>query len=178
MEQILIDSWSRADNALRTLCITQADRSIRWHLKHHYGITQPEYERRGSEGVGDQYFDVYEASIPGGRREYWMNVSYWYARGFQMQASRLNAPPPGIPTTVLAFLGDSELSNLPFYDDYRERIRKPLGEIGLRFARYASRQYYNNVALVLLMMTCRLCTPRPCVGFSPIHCRFFTGSDS
>ena len=37
MEPILNESWSRADNALRTLCITQADLSIRWHLRH-YGI--------------------------------------------------------------------------------------------------------------------------------------------
>jgi len=149
MEPILIDSWSRADNALRTLCITQADWSIRWHLHHHYGITTPEYERRGSKHVGDQRFDVYEALIPSGRREYWMNVSYWSGHGIQMEPTRLNTPPPGLSMTVLEFLGESEVSNLPFNDDYMERIRRPLGEIGLQFAAYASRQHYNNVAQIL-----------------------------
>ena len=79
-----------------------------------------------------------------------MNVSYWHGRGILLEPGRQNVPPPGQSTTVLEFLGESQLRNLPFTESFMEPLRHRLGQIRLDFARYASRQLSNTVAVTLL----------------------------
>lgn len=145
-EPIETVSWSRPDNALRTLCITQADWSIRWHLEHRYGVTTPEYERHGLQHVNDRAFDVYEAALPEGRREYWMDVSYWFGRGLLLQSSRLDAPAPGEETSIGEFFGLEQIRNLPFHPEALPQVSALLDQMALRFAGYSSQQFYNRVA--------------------------------
>ena len=148
MQPIKVDSWSTPDNALRTLCITQADWAIRWHLTNHYGVDEPEYQRQGAVHKNGEPFDVYLAAIPGGSREYWINVSYWYGRGILMEPGRLNAPVPGNLTNAVDFFGGYELQILPFNESFLESVQKPLRQIGVRPASYSSEQLFDNVAFI------------------------------
>ena len=146
MVPIDVDSWSRPDNALRTLCITQADWAIRWHLANCHGVFMPEYERRGLQQVDGERYDVYEAAIPGGRREYWMNVSYWFGRGLLIGANRFDAPSPNEEATLGECFGPEQTQNLPFQPEALPQVIELLNHTALRFCGYSSQQFYNNVS--------------------------------
>jgi hypothetical protein len=79
------EAWSTPGNALRTLCVSQADWAIHWHLREHYKSQEPKFLRRGLQRINGRPYDVYDAVTPNGPREYWMDVSYWFGRGLILE---------------------------------------------------------------------------------------------
>lgn len=144
-ENVGLESWSGPDSALSTLCITQSDLSIDWHLNKFYPGEKSAFSRLGSREIDGRHFDVYEGKAGSTNREYWMDVSYWYGRGLDMSPKR-SLPPPGEIKTVLDFFAGPSASNFPLTSEQLEASRDFLSQFEVRFATWSSNQFSHAVA--------------------------------
>ena len=149
------DSWSSADSALKTLCISQSDLSIRWHLNKFYPGEKAEFSRLGSQEIDGRHYDVYESKAGATNREYWMDVNYWYGRGLDMSPKR-SLPPPGKNVTALELFAGPSASNFPLTSEQLESSRDYLSQFDVQFSIWSSNNFSHAVA-----------TPPKMVGESP-----------
>ena len=149
-QDIRKDSWSDSQSALRTLCISQANLSIAWHLERFYSIAKPDFSRVGSQEVEGRHYDVYEASLGGEKRQYWMDVSYWYGRGLDLSPKR-DLPMPGSTTPVSELFSGVSRNALPIKDEPLQFIADYDPPWNVRFGTFSSDQLSRTVATTLIV---------------------------